>query len=101
MSGQWDDAVTFRLDRDALSKLLDGPDGPVAKDLERRALKVETFAKDLCPVDTGRLRSSITHAVNKDGDGLYADIGTNVEYALPVESRTSYLFAALSRAGET
>lgn len=93
-------AVTFRLDRDALAKLLEGPDGPVAKDLERRALTIERAAKTLAPVDTGRLRASITHAVNKDDKGLYADVGTNVEYAAAVEARTSYLFAALTRADE-
>lgn len=56
----------------------------------RRALeicggKAESYAKQLCPVDTGRLRNSITHAA----DGDYAEIvGTNVEYAPYVELGT-------------
>ena len=45
----------------------------------------EGYAKDLCPVDTGRLRNSITHAT--DDDSVY--IGTNVEYAAYVELGTS------------
>lgn len=82
-------ATQFRLDRSALNRLLEGPDGPVAKDLVRRAISTERTAKRLCPVDTGRLRASITHAVNQDGQGLYADIGSNVDYAVYVELGTS------------
>ena len=37
----------------------------------------ETYAKKATPVDTGRLRNSISHTV--DGEAVY--IGTNVEYA--------------------
>ena len=45
----------------------------------------ETYAKQETPVDTGRLRNSISHAV--DGEAAY--IGTNVEYAPYVELGTS------------
>ena len=45
----------------------------------------ETYAKKATPVDTGRLRNSISHAV--DGEAVY--IGTNVEYAPYVELGTS------------
>lgn len=41
----------------------------------------ESHAKALTPVDTGRLRNSISHAAS--GDAAY--IGTNVEYAPYVE----------------
>ena len=37
----------------------------------------ETYAKKATPVDTGRLRNSISHTV--DGEAAY--IGSNVEYA--------------------
>lgn len=47
--------------------------------LERIGMQGEGYAKDLCPVDTGRLRNSITHQVDKGGDAVY--IGTNTEYA--------------------
>ena len=45
----------------------------------------ETYAKKATPVDTGRLRNSISHAV--DGEAVY--IGSNVEYAPYVELGTS------------
>lgn len=53
--------------------------------LEVVGLQAENYAKYICPVDTGRLRNSITHT----SDGEYAYIGTNVEYAPYVEYGTS------------
>ena len=44
-------------------------------------LTAETYAKEGCPVDTGRLRNSITH----DYDSRSVVIGTNVEYGKWVE----------------
>lgn len=52
--------------------------------LERIGLEAEGYAKDLCPVDTGNLRNSISHLVDEDS----AYIGTNVEYAPYVELGT-------------
>lgn len=43
----------------------------------------EMYAKEDCPVDTGRLRASISHATAEKT----AYIGTNVEYAPAVEFR--------------
>ena len=57
----------------------------IARALEKIGLVAEGYAKRLCPVDTGRLRNSITHA--DDGEAEY--IGTNVEYAPYVELGTS------------
>lgn len=48
-------------------------------------MTAETYAKRDCPVDTGRLRNSITHTY--DGDSAY--IGTNVEYGKYVELGTT------------
>ena len=56
---------------------------PVA--LEECGLAAEGYAKRLCPVDTGRLRNSITHTADEDT----AYVGTNVEYAPYVEMGTS------------
>lgn len=59
----------------------------------------ETHAKEYCPVDTGRLRNSISHT--DDGEAAY--IGTNVEYGPAVELGTSrqraqpYLEPAVTR----
>lgn len=78
---------------DALRELFESPAGEVAKDLQRRALQVDRAAKQLCPVDTGRLRSSITNEIGQDGEGLVATIGTDVEYAPHVELGTSRMAA--------
>lgn len=75
-------------DERALDELFNSPEGPVGKDLTRRAVRVETAAKRLAPVDTGRLRSSISRELGRDGQGLVAVIGTNVHYAPHVEFGT-------------
>lgn len=54
--------------------------------LEEIGLVAEGAAKRLCPVDTGRLRNSITHAFVAEDE---IAIGTNVEYALYVHEGTS------------
>lgn len=59
----------------------------MARALEAIGIQAEGYAKDLCPVDTGRLRNSITHAIEADEKAAY--IGTNVEYAPYVELGTS------------
>lgn len=55
--------------------------------LEKIGLTAERYAANLCPVDTGRLRNSITHAIDSGEKAAY--IGTNVEYAPYVELGTS------------
>lgn len=77
-------------DQSALRALLEGEDGDVGKDLARRAIKVEGAAKRLCPVDTGRLRSSITWELAKDEQGLYAVVGTDVTYGIFQELGTRF-----------
>lgn len=47
----------------------------------------ESYAKQICPVDTGNLRNSITHSTEDEGHTVV--IGTNVEYAPYVELGTS------------
>lgn len=54
-------------------------------------LTAESYAKKDCPVDTGRLRNSITNAVRTDEKAVY--IGSNVEYAAFVELGTSRMKA--------
>jgi HK97 gp10 family phage protein len=58
----------------------------VVRALESIGLTAEAYAKLNCPVDTGRLRNSITHTVDESGQVVY--IGTNVEYAAYVELGT-------------
>lgn len=69
-----DEAVT------ALSQAFD-------RALEKIGLTAERYAANLCPVDTGRLRNSITSTVDSGEKAAY--IGTNVEYAPYVEFGTS------------
>lgn len=57
-------------------------DGAIKRALEICGGKAESYAKKLCPVDTGNLRNSITHQYEND----YTEaIGTAVEYAPYVE----------------
>lgn len=56
--------------------------------LEEVGLVAEGYAKRACPVDTGRLRNSITHIV--DEGTRHVIIGTNVEYAAYVELGTRH-----------
>lgn len=64
----------------------DGLDAALTRALEKVGLVAEGYAKRLCPVDTGRLRNSITHAM--EGSEAVV-IGTNVEYGPYVELGTS------------
>ena len=54
------------------------------RSLEIIGLTAEKYAKEITPVQTGRLRNSITHEV----DGKEVFIGSNVEYAPHVEYGT-------------
>ena len=62
-----------------------------ARALEIIGGKIESYAKGLCPVDTGALRNSITHAVDGDtviaGSAIlyapYVELGTGREYSPP------------------
>lgn len=58
----------------------------IAAALEEVGLAAERFAKAACPVDTGRLRNSITHAIDAGREEVF--VGTNVEYAPYVELGT-------------
>ena len=80
-------------------QVLDAFNKQVYKGLNAIGLKAEKHAKENCPVDTGRLRNSLTYATAKDHDsgegpaipddyGLRGQpeahavyIGTNVSYA--------------------
>lgn len=59
----------------------------IAKALVMIGQRAEGNAKAICPVDTGRLRNSITNAIDTEEKAVY--IGTNVEYGPYVELGTS------------
>lgn len=56
----------------------------IGRALWRIGSQAEGYAKDLCPVDTGNLRNSITHVEDKSA----SYIGTNVVYGKYVELGT-------------
>lgn len=72
---------------EALRRALSDPElvaGPVRDFLQRSAFTVEARAKQAVPVDTGRLRASITTRV----EPLRAIVGSNLIYAAFVEFGT-------------
>ena len=87
--------VRVRLYPSKLNRVLNDPNGPVGRDLTRRAIRVQAAAKQNASgrpgpnVITGRLRSSIYWKLDQGGDrGLRAFIGSDVEYAGYVELGT-------------
>ena len=67
--------------RDNSDEVLAALERAKRRGLEAIGLTAEGYAKRETPVDTGRLRNSISHAT--DDEAAY--IGTNVEYAPYVE----------------
>ena len=63
--------------KDNSEQVLSAMEKAIKNGLEAIGLTVEGHAKKITPVDTGRLRNSISHATDKEA----AYIGTNVEYA--------------------
>lgn len=90
--------VRVELNAAGLEQLLNSPQGAVARDLQRRAIRVESQAKVNASgrpgpnVRTGRLRSSITWRIVTGGTPpLFAEVGSRVRYAAYIEygSRTA------------
>ena len=67
--------------KDNTEQVLSAMEKAIERGLEAIGLTAEEHAKEETPVDTGRLRNSISHAVEDKA----AYIGTNVEYAPYVE----------------
>lgn len=86
----------------AIARLLTGEGGAVARDLARRAIRVQNQAKlnatgGSVPgannpegrgprVDTGRLRASIAWDIRESRGTIVARIGTNVPYGFYLET---------------
>lgn len=77
--GKMADQITTIIDNS--QQILEAFNRQVMQGAEAIGLTAEKHAKANCPKDTGRLRNSISHEVVLTG--IY--IGTNVEYAPPVE----------------
>lgn len=76
---------------DNSAKVLSALPPAIERALEAIGMVAESYAKRDCPVDTGRLRNSVTHAV--DGEERTVYIGTNVEYGVYIEMGTSRMRA--------
>ena len=71
---------------DNSGKVKEELEAAVLRALEKCGLTAEGYAKQLCPVDTGNLRNSITHQVDEGEPAVY--IGSDSEYAIYVELGT-------------
>ena len=76
--------MKFKMENDFSALVKEATFSQVERALEKVGLTAERYAKLACPVDTGRLRNSISHTHDKNT----AYIGTNVEYAPYVEMGT-------------
>lgn len=61
---------------------------PLKRFFDRAAIGVTNLAKQKAPVDTGRLRASLTHETDSATPPMWAKVGTNVMYARFVEFGT-------------
>lgn len=61
----------------------------LVKGMTRIAIEGRNQAVTVVPVDTGRLKGSIAYEVTRAGKDVIARVGTNVEYAKPVEFGTA------------
>jgi HK97 gp10 family phage protein len=61
----------------------------VRRALVQTGVDVQNKAREHCPVDTGRLRSSIVHRIDGSGRVTGITVGTNVSYAADVEYGTA------------
>jgi HK97 gp10 family phage protein len=78
---------------DELAERLQGLGPEIAaearEEVQMSALEIESRAKELSPVDTGRLRSSIRTEVGAAPEEISATVFTDVDYAIFVELGTS------------
>ena len=70
----------------------EGMEAAILRALEQIGWAAERYAANMAPVDTSRLKNSITHVM--DNGGKWVGIGTNVEYAPYQELGTSRTDAA-------
>lgn len=81
------DRIDLKIDiTDNSDIYLRASDEAIERALAAIGLQAEGYAKLKCPVDTGRLRGSITESVEMEEKAVY--VGSNVEYAPYVELGT-------------
>ena len=72
---------------------------PYLSAMRRATLLVQRSAKQKAPVDTGRLRASITPEVRWQGDTAVGVVGSNVKYAPYIELGTRPHFVSKQNIG--
>jgi HK97 gp10 family phage protein len=77
----------FKIIENNKDKVLEELEGAIEEALGLAGMQAENYARANAPVDTGRLRNSITSQVLKGENAVV--IGTNVEYAPYQELSTS------------
>lgn len=83
-SGDW----SFSVDANGVHAVT-GPNGVVhLRGMLQIGRQIERRAKELCPVDRGRLRSSIAARAEVEGNRPVVIVGTTVEYAAFVHEGT-------------
>ncbi len=80
--------VKVEIDRAKVEAMVRFANSPAGVAVAKAGTRIENEAKQKCPVDTGRLRSSIGMRPGVDGKGMYVDVGSDVEYAAAVEFGT-------------
>lgn len=70
-----------------VNEVISAKNGAIARALEAIGIQAEGDVASLAPVDTGRLRNSITHETHAEEESVY--VGTNVEYGKYQEYGTS------------
>lgn len=78
--------MSVRIENNNTPEVLAALKAGIKQALDACGAACEGYAKRECPVDTGRLRNSITHQVVNDKS---VQIGTNVEYGKFVEMGTA------------
>jgi hypothetical protein len=83
MKGGDENMSGFKLEIDIpvnnTQEVLENLKNGIDRALEAIGAQAENYAKELCPVDTGNLRNSITYVVETEEECVY--VGSAVEYA--------------------
>lgn len=78
-------AAQIVLNERSVNQLLNSPNGgEVGRLMRVLGRRIENQAKRNVPYDTGELRSSLTHEVNSNAQGVTTTVGTNVKHSVPV-----------------
>lgn len=80
------DIENLKVIADHTDEVLEALGTAITRGLVAIGIEAEADAAAICPVDTGRLRNSITHALEPDGRAVI--VGTNVEYSIYVHEGT-------------